>query len=283
MRSNEFIKEYQPPEINVGDEIKVGKFKNKSAKVTGFTKDKHNQPQLKTNQGPQQLFKPRIVKLMDPNIISEVPLPSDWDQTVYTPQTSYKKRIEYAVARAQKIGAGSSRVAVVIPYQGRDTVLKVAKNIKGMAQNEAEANLLEDGYIQSLGIAIPIIDYDLEHEQPVWIHTELATKATNKQLCELMKCGKLVWLVNTAKYAQTGRGQDHSPEVAKIYRDDGYPAYAQNNLDIFHEYVDVLQELMGFEVNLDDFVKPGNWGIYQGKPVIIDLGFTQSVARQHYT
>ena len=67
MRANEFITEaesYQPPELNVGDKILKGKFKNSPAEIKGFTKDKHNQPVLKTNKGDVQLFKPRISKLM---------------------------------------------------------------------------------------------------------------------------------------------------------------------------------------------------------------------------
>jgi len=70
MRANEFITEaesYQPPTITVGDEVRVGKFKNRKAEVKGFTKDKNNQPVLKTNKGNQQLFKPRITKLMKAN------------------------------------------------------------------------------------------------------------------------------------------------------------------------------------------------------------------------
>jgi hypothetical protein len=55
---------YQPPSLEVGDEIKKGKFKNSPAVVKGFKKDKHNQPVLKTNKGDVQLFKPRITKLM---------------------------------------------------------------------------------------------------------------------------------------------------------------------------------------------------------------------------
>ena len=207
--------------------------------------------------------------------IMEVPLPSDWDPTVYTPQTSYKKRIEYAVARAQKLGAGSSRVAVVIPYQGRATVLKVAKNARGMMQNEAEADLLSDGYLNQLGIAIPLIDYDKEHAEPVWIHTEKAMKATQKQLCDLMRCGKLEWLVNAAKYAQTGRGQDHVDDVVKLY--------GEESLETFHHYVDLLQELYGFDVQLDDFSRAANWGLYNGSPVIIDMGFTNAVASHYRT
>jgi hypothetical protein len=67
MKAHEFIVEYQAPDIKVGDEIRIGKFKNRKAEVKGFTKDENNQPVLKTSKGDQQLFKPRIVKLMKDN------------------------------------------------------------------------------------------------------------------------------------------------------------------------------------------------------------------------
>jgi len=66
MRAREFIREaksYQAPEIKTGDEVKVGKFKNRRAIVKSITKDKHNQPVLQTNKGEHKLFKPRIDKL----------------------------------------------------------------------------------------------------------------------------------------------------------------------------------------------------------------------------
>ena len=53
------------PSIEIGDEILVGKFKNRKAVVTVFAVDDNNQPVLKTTKGDQKLFKPRIVKLMD--------------------------------------------------------------------------------------------------------------------------------------------------------------------------------------------------------------------------
>lgn len=66
MRIHQIISEkdsYQPPAIHKGDEVRVGKFKNRKAEVTGFDVDKHGQPVLKTNRGEQKLFKPRISKL----------------------------------------------------------------------------------------------------------------------------------------------------------------------------------------------------------------------------
>ena len=52
-----------PPSISIGDEVKVGKFKNRKAEVKGFTKDDHGQPVLKTTKGDQKLYKPRVTKL----------------------------------------------------------------------------------------------------------------------------------------------------------------------------------------------------------------------------
>ena len=61
-------KSYQPPSIDVGDEVLVGKFKNRRAEVKGFTTDDNNQPVLKTSKGDQHLFKPRIAKLMPKDV-----------------------------------------------------------------------------------------------------------------------------------------------------------------------------------------------------------------------
>lgn len=66
MKVSEIISEsdeYQPPRIRKGDQIKIGRFKNKKAEVTGFDIDDHGQPVLKTDKGDQKLFKPRISKL----------------------------------------------------------------------------------------------------------------------------------------------------------------------------------------------------------------------------
>ena len=67
MRAYEFITEYKDtlklPDMNVGDEVKVGRWKNRKAEIKGFKKDDHGQPVLKTTKGDQKLFKPRISKL----------------------------------------------------------------------------------------------------------------------------------------------------------------------------------------------------------------------------
>lgn len=53
--------------LEIGDEIKTGKFKNKKAIVKGFGIDDKNQPVVKTSKGDQSMFKFRISKLMPEN------------------------------------------------------------------------------------------------------------------------------------------------------------------------------------------------------------------------
>lgn len=205
--------------------------------------------------------------------IMEVPLPSDWD----IPQSSYKKRIEYAVARAQKLAAGSSRVAFTIDYDGRPTVLKIAKNKKGMGQNEAEARLLNDYTLQHLGIAIPIIDYDQEHRHPVWIQTEKANKATEKQLCAIMKCPSLDILIEHASYIANGINASKLQNWLK-------ERLSEDDMETFFEYSDKLTDLsVSYKLNIHDFKRAKNWGILpDGSPVIIDLGYTEDVQKNYY-
>lgn len=224
--------------------------------------------------------------------LDEAPLPDGgpdfnpnqqpFDKDVYNPRVSFAKRIAHAVERAKKMGTGSSRVAFDIEYMGRPTVLKIAKNVKGAAQNEAEANLLDDYYVHQLGIAIPLIDYDTDNDQPTWIHTEKATKASEKQLCQLLKCGsRLRNLIDVAAY-NAGKSRY---SVDHIYNElQTKFKYTDDDIQEFEEFASTLADLANsFDINLFDFTRAANWGIYNGNPVVIDLGFTEDVKKAHYS
>jgi len=217
--------------------------------------------------------------------ITEAPLPDDWDTQVFRPGNAIKKQVDYVLANSSKLGVGSSRVVTSIMYQGRPTALKIAKNRKGLAQNEAELEIVTDGYAKGMGIIIPVIDWDKENDPPRWLQFEMANKATEKQLCSLMKCTSLYDLclladiMTGATKDPTGREAD---KIMQRIKDAGY--VSQEDEDTFYEYANQLGELANsFSIQVQDFNTHKNWGIYKGKPVVIDIGFTSGVSSAHYS
>ena len=203
--------------------------------------------------------------------LNEAPLPDDWDSGMYNERIPFARRVKYAQERAKRVGAGSSRVVFVIPYQGRDTALKLAKNAKGMAQNDVEANTLEDWYLRKLDLVIPLIDYDEQNDRPTWIHTELAKKAKDSDFVKEtgLKLDDLI------TYAENASGRPlkyrRSVDETKVNEDS-----------------DLVQSLVDFVGNYThiptgDLRRLANWGIYNGKPVIIDIGLDDDVMTTHYS
>ena len=54
----------QLPEINEGDTILGGRFKNIKMEVKGLKKDDNNQPVVETNKGDRKVFNFRLEKLL---------------------------------------------------------------------------------------------------------------------------------------------------------------------------------------------------------------------------
>jgi pyrimidine deaminase RibD-like protein/GNAT superfamily N-acetyltransferase len=218
----------------------------------------------------------------DDEVIDEAPLPSDWDPEQMKKGTTFKSRLAYALQRAKKLGTGSSRVAMTIEYEGRPTVLKVAKNKRGLGQNAAEANILSDGYAKQLGILIPLIDYDNKNTEPYWIHTEMAQKVNDKQLCSLLKCDDN--LEELVRIARTISGTTKYPvNLTKLALDYSLRGKSKHDIDTLFEYGETIAELiLSYDIMPGDLIASVNWGIYQGKPVIIDIGLDNNVWRQHY-
>ena len=221
----------------------------------------------------------------------EAPLPPDWDKEQLNLRQTFKNRIKYAVSKAQRLGTGSSRVAFIIPYEGRNTVLKVAKNLKGLAQNEAEIQILDDYVIGQSDIVIPLIDYDKENKRPVWLQTEMASKIGMKPLVEILRTPSLWFLTdavqfrlglpNAPKYLKTPvdlKAQYFNKEHWKL---GGQPT--EQSFEMFNEYVDKIAELHdSAKVELGDLQNNENWGQFMGRPVVIDLGLSKDVWDKYY-
>lgn len=198
-------------------------------------------------------------------LLESPPLPDDWDKDIFNERVPFKTRVDYAKARAEQIGKGSSRVAFVIPYQGRKTVLKVALNAKGMVQNDEEARLLEDWYIQKIGNVIPLIDYDERNSRPTWIHTEYATKITQKQL---------------ERYFGNIPMNQITSYLDKMSGKSRYGGAELPEKVLENENFQMLQDLvLNYSMPAGDLARKANWSLYKGRPVIIDLGYTDETAK----
>jgi hypothetical protein len=224
-------------------------------------------------------LKELLAKVSPDENLDEMALPADWDPTALGHDKTFKSRLEYALQRVRRLGGGSSRVAFVMPDQGRSTVLKIAKNRKGLAQNQAEADILDDGYIGKLDIVIPLIDYDKTTREPVWIQTELAQKVSESALCKLLKCKNLTQFVGYTNYLIGGKNGHMWKTAPTVLANSGF---SEQDIETFKEYASELGDLVSSSGALIvDFQHAGNWGIYNGRPVIIDVGFTENVASMY--
>lgn len=215
----------------------------------------------------------------NPNPLDEMALPADWDPAALGHDKTFKSRLQYAVDRARRLGGGSSRVAFVIPDNGRETVLKIAKNGKGLAQNQAETDILDDGYIGKLDIVIPLVDYDKTNREPVWIQTELAQKVREPALCKMLKCQSLAQFTGYTNYLIGGRNGQMWKNAPVVLANNGF---SEQDIETFKEYASELGDLVSSSgVLIADFQHASNWGIYKGRPVVIDVGFNENVASMY--
>lgn len=201
---------------------------------------------------------------MDINDLFETPLPASWDSDIYSDRVPFKTRVKYAKERAQQIGRGSSRVAFKIKYKGQDTVLKIAMNQKGAAQNEAEARLLEDWVLRQEGVTIPLIDYDENSRYPTWIHTRYAHRMKDSDFPKYLGGAKLIDVI---EYVLNRMGVS------------GYGRLGSTTVTEKTIETELYQSLEAIAANwsptiIQDLGQAANWGLYRRRPVIIDLGYT---------
>lgn len=112
-------------------------------------------------------MKSYIKKLLRESLLDE-DYPTSWDIEVFKKLKSFSARVKYCNEHLKRISSGSSRVVYMID---NEKVLKLAKNNKGLAQNEVE---IEYGQYSDIDdIVAKIFDYD---ENALWVEMELARK-----------------------------------------------------------------------------------------------------------
>ena len=154
IRSRAGLLELELPELKVGDEMMVGKFKNRKATITGFTTDKHGQPIAKTDKGDQQIFKGRIKKLMDePGTTDDETVKENTSALV---NTQIQHRSNRQMKQLNEINDIRMRAGLPImeDTEDMDEMLRVLRALKGayMALSQIKTDLEDDHLVSRMGM-----------------------------------------------------------------------------------------------------------------------------------
>lgn len=197
--------------------------------------------------------------------------PTTWNVEEFKKLRSFNQRIQYCERNLTRISSGSSRIA----YKIDDTkVLKLAKNKKGLAQNETEIMYSQDYMMDD--IVAQVFNYD---EDNLWLEMEFARKLTPAIFQNIVG-------ISFDDYVDGVQYQDANLRPKKNY----FKTPAPDNMDEMWEndFVSRIFDLMGSYDNFvaGDLTKLSTYGIVkrdgQDAIVLIDFGLTEEVFTSHY-
>lgn len=196
-----------------------------------------------------KLYKQLCEELMD-----EAVYPASFDLDHFKSLTTFKARVQYCNSTLQRLGSGSSRIAYLIDEV---TVLKLAKNTKGIDQNEVEIDVSKH---VDYGVA-KVLEFD---SRGLWVESQFAKKITPSRFQQLAGFSLRdlgLWLHN---YIAVEKGR------RKLYK----LSDEINNLITDHPISNTIEELIhSFNLGIGDLGRISSWGEIDGKLVIKDYGF----------
>ena len=222
------------------------------------------------------LIKKRLTESLTHKLIEsylEEEYPTNFDLTEFSKLNSFNKRIQYCQERLKRISSGSSRIV----YMVDDTkVLKIAKNQKGLAQNEIEASY--SNYYDLKEITAQVFAYD---QKDLWIEMELARKVTPKNFLQVIGFSfeDFCRLINEDYYSinPSARGPRLRPVSPELKAE-----MVEN--EFVHE---ILNFMRGYDIPVGDLMKLNSYGLVkrngQDDIVMIDYGLNSSVWEDYYS
>lgn len=173
---------------------------------------------------------------------------------------TYNARKKYAERNLKHLSSGSSRIVYLSPDK---TIIKLAKNDKGIAQNEAESNpKMKSKFLNKI----------LKHaKNHAWIETHYLDKITTKDF-EKMTGLDFDDFGEAIRYGLknvSGNKDREKPEdFDKIEKSE-----------IYKELKDIGEE---FKLMPGDLARISSWGKKDGNPVLVDAGLTKDVFEEFY-
>ena len=198
--------------------------------------------------------------------------PSSWNIEDFKNLKSFNKRIQYCKQHLQQISSGSSRIVYKIDDQ---KVLKLAKNKKGLAQNEIEASY--STYEDLSSITARVFEYD---ENNLWIEMELAKKVTPQIFQQVtgFKFSNYCQALESHYYTLEG----HTGKVRKVSPPENIAEFWKDEFTY-----DMLSLMGNYDIPVGDLCKINSYGLVnrEGEDtiVMIDYGLTNEVYDSYYS
>lgn len=214
--------------------------------------------------------------------IDEAEYPSTFNMEEFKQLRDFSKRVKYCKERLKYLGRGSSRIVFQID---ESTVLKLAFNQKGIAQNEAEAAVKNDYVLSGYNFLPEVYDVD---DQYLWIEMQIARRANQSDFKKFTGYSWKVfyyWVINCWNNSV-------APQYARRYIPDEYSVLFNSNK--FYEYFDytLFDEIRDYIGNYAvegylDLIAIRNWGVVKDKNgeerlVLIDNGLSNDVIKKYY-
>lgn len=159
-----------------------------------------------------------------------------------------EEKLKYAKSKLLRLGQGQFRMVYITKDK---KAIKIAKLDKGVESNKTEIEILNDKYIQSLDMTIPLVKY---HENYHYLITEIAKPLKKEQFDEYFISDFTII--------------DILADTSNIEYDLTEYPYLQQLVKFF-DYAH-----RKYNITFGDLAKISNWGLYNNKPVLLDIGMT---------
>lgn len=211
--------------------------------------------------------------------------PQSFNMDTFKSLNSYNKKIKYCNDNLQRIASGSSRIVYKIDDA---TVLKLAKNQKGLAQNEAETQYRDDLYAPDIFAEV----YDND-EKFYWIEMQLARKAKPTDFKRLtgydFKTFQNFVTYSAQQYLpRRSYGFSIPSEYKQLFDSEEFRNMVWDNPDnVFYQ---TNEYLTSYQIEkYGDVQRISSWGVVKDKHdgtdklVLIDYGLTDDIFDKYYS
>jgi hypothetical protein len=198
--------------------------------------------------------------------------PSTWDIDEFKKLNSFSARIRYCEEHLTRISSGTSRIVYKIDDE---KVLKLAKNKKGLSQNEVESQ--HSKYYDLDDILARVYEHDKDN---LWVEMELARKVRTADFNRITGFSFRDFSDAVYNYGNEVKGRGHN------YMRDIPPSVVEDMWEDEFTYA-IFNYIGNYDIHAGDLTRLSTYGIVKGdgdeRVVIIDYGLDDSTYQSYYS